>query len=62
MMKNRKEQYKIIFGVCKMRGLLVDFNERMFHRLVDYTTVYSDGGGSSAMTWKPGRRFKARSG
>ena len=25
------------------RKLLVDFNERLFHRLVDYATVYPDG-------------------
>ncbi len=43
MMKNRKEQYKTIFGVYKMRGLPVDFNEKLFHRLVDYATVYLGG-------------------
>ena len=25
------------------RKLPVDFNEKLFHRLVDYATVYSDG-------------------
>ena len=34
------------------RKLLVDFNERLFHRLVDYTTVYSDGKG--AFTFRNG--------
>ena len=26
-----------------MRKLPVDFNEKLFHRLVDYATVHSDG-------------------
>ena len=28
---------------CDCSSLTVDFNEKMFHRLVDYATVYPDG-------------------
>lgn len=28
---------------CIRKELPVDFNEKLFHRLVDYATVYSDG-------------------
>ena len=31
--------------LSEMRELPVDFNEKLFHRLVDYATVYSDGRG-----------------
>ncbi len=46
--RERKEiQYDIfngfITGLEEMRELPVDFNEKLFHRLVDYATVYSDG-------------------
>ncbi len=30
-------------GLSEMEELPVDFNEKLFHRLVDYATVYSDG-------------------
>ncbi len=40
-------QYDIFSGFLTGRSeteeLLVDFNEKLFHRLVDYATVYSDG-------------------
>ena len=32
-----------LWEMYEKRKLLVDFNERLFHRLVDYATVYSDG-------------------
>ncbi len=46
--RERKEiQYDIFSGFLAGLGeteeLPVDFNERLFHRLVDYVTVYSDG-------------------
>ncbi len=46
--RERKEiQYDIFSGFLAGLGetveLPVDFNERLFHRLVDYATVYSDG-------------------
>ena len=30
-------------GLSETGELPVDFNEKLFHRLVDYATVYSDG-------------------
>ncbi len=30
-------------GLSETEELPVDFNERLFHRLADYATVYSDG-------------------
>ncbi len=30
-------------GLSETEELPVDFNEKLFHRLVDYATVYSDG-------------------
>lgn len=30
-------------GLTETEELPVDFNEKLFHRLVDYTTVYPDG-------------------
>lgn len=46
--RERKEiQYDIfsgfIAGLSETAELLVDFNEKLFHRLVDFATVYSDG-------------------
>ena len=46
--RERKEiQYDIfsgfIAGLEEVRELPVDFNEKLFHRLVDYATVHSDG-------------------
>ncbi|MBD5498414.1 MAG: hypothetical protein HDR11_11715 [Lachnospiraceae bacterium] len=46
--RERKEiQYDIfsgfIAGLSKKVELPVDFNEKRFHRLVDFATVYSDG-------------------
>ena len=46
--RERKEiQYDIfsgfIAGLEEVRELSVDFNEKLFHRLVDYATVHSDG-------------------
>ena len=32
-----------IAGLEEVRELPVDFNEKLFHRLVDYATVYPDG-------------------
>ena len=32
-----------ITGLGEMEKLPIDFNEKLFHRLVDYATVYSDG-------------------
>ena len=48
--RERKEiQYDLFSGFLAGLGeteeLLVDFNEKLFHRLVDYTTVYPDGRG-----------------
>ena len=46
--RERKEiQYDIfsgfIAGLAEVRELPMDFNEKLFHRLVDYATVYPDG-------------------
>ena len=46
--RERKEiQYDIfssfLVGLSETGKLPVDFNEKLFHRLVDYATVYSDG-------------------
>lgn len=46
--RERKEIQHDIFsgfltGLSETEELPVDFNERLFHRLVDYATVYSDG-------------------
>ncbi|MCI8509220.1 MAG: hypothetical protein HFJ06_11775 [Lachnospiraceae bacterium] len=46
--RERKEiQYDIfsgfIAGLSETTELPVDFNEKLFHRLVEYATVYSDG-------------------
>ena len=46
--RERKEIKYDIFsgfftGLSETRKLPVDFNEKLFHRLVDYATVYSDG-------------------
>ena len=46
--RERKEiQYDIfsgfLAGLSETEKLPVDFNEKLFHRLVDYVTVYSDG-------------------
>ena len=46
--RERKEiQYDIFSGIIAgledVRELPVDFNEKLFHRLVDYATVHSDG-------------------
>jgi hypothetical protein len=46
--RERKEiQYDIfsgfVAGLEEVRELPVDFNEKLFHRLVDYATVHSDG-------------------
>lgn len=46
--RERKEiQYDIfsgfIAGLEEVRELPVDFNEKLFHSLVDYATVHSDG-------------------
>ena len=46
--RERKEiQYDIfsafLAGLSETEELPVDFNEKLFHRLVDYATVYSDG-------------------
>ena len=46
--RERKEiQYDIfsafLAGLSETDKLSLDFNEKMFHRLVDYATVYSDG-------------------
>ena len=46
--RERKEiQYDIfngfIAGLEEVRELPVDFNEKLFHRLVDYATAHSDG-------------------
>ncbi len=46
--RERKEiQYDIFSGIIagleEVRELPVDFNEKLFHRLVDYATVHSDG-------------------
>ncbi len=46
--KERKEiQYDIfsgfLAGLSETAELPVDFNEKLFHRLVDYATVYSNG-------------------
>ena len=30
-------------GECLVKELPMDFNEKLFHRLVDYATVHSDG-------------------
>ncbi|MCX4267120.1 MAG: hypothetical protein OSJ62_00430 [Lachnospiraceae bacterium] len=30
-------------GLEEVRELSVDFSEKLFHRMVDYATVYSDG-------------------
>ena len=32
-------------GLSETAELSVDFNEKLFHRLVDFVTVYSDGRG-----------------
>lgn len=32
-----------LLGLEEVRELSVDFSEKLFHRLVDYATVYSDG-------------------
>ena len=50
-------------GLGETEELLVDFNEKLFHRLVDYTTVYPDGrgGGSpSATAWRLAQRFERK--
>ena len=46
--RERKEiQYDLfssfLAGLGETEELPVDFNERLFHRLVDYATVYPDG-------------------
>ena len=46
--RERKEiQYDIfsgfLAGLSETEELPVDFNEKLFHRLVDYATVYPDG-------------------
>lgn len=46
--RERKEILYDIFssflaGLSETEELPVDFNEKLFHRLVDYATVYSDG-------------------
>lgn len=46
--RERKEiQYDIfsgfLAGLSETKELPVDFNEKLFHRLVDYATVYPDG-------------------
>ncbi len=46
--RERKEiQYDIFIsflaGLSETEELPVDFNEKLFHRLVDYATVYTDG-------------------
>lgn len=46
--RERKEiQYDILSGflagLSETKELPVDFNEKLFHRLVDYATVYPDG-------------------
>ena len=67
----RKEiQYDIfsgfLSGLKEVQELPMDFNERLFHRLVDYATVYSDGkvaftfrnGGSQHGDLKVAGRFR----
>ena len=43
----REIQYDIfsgfLAGLSETGELPVDFNEKLFHRLVDYATVYPDG-------------------
>ncbi len=34
---------EVTAGLGETEELPVDFNEKLFHRLVDYATVYSDG-------------------
>ena len=34
---------EVTAGLSETKELPVDFNEKLLHRLVDYTTVYSDG-------------------
>lgn len=65
--RERKEiQYDLFSGFLAGLGeteeLLVDFNEKLFHRLVDYTTVYPDGrgGAPSATAWRLAQRFERK--
>lgn len=45
--ESKEIQYDIFSGfiaeLSEMAELSVNFNEKLFHRLVDYATVYSDG-------------------
>jgi len=45
--RKKSIQYDIfsgfLAGLSETEELPVDFNEKLFHRLVDYATVYSDG-------------------
>lgn len=41
--KEEKAAKRALAGLGEMRELSVDFNEKLFHRLVDYATVHSDG-------------------
>ena len=49
-----------LLGLEEVRELSVDFSEKLFHRLVDYATVYSDGRVvlPSAMAWKSAQKYK----
>jgi len=51
-------------GLRETEELSVDFNEKLFHRLVDFAMVYSDGRVVFTFCngWKPARRFKSGSG
>ena len=67
--RERKEiQYDLfsgfLAGLGETEGLPVDFNGKLFHRLVDCATVYHDGRGCSpsATAWKAVRRFEVNSG
>lgn len=68
--RERKEiQYDLFSGFLAGLGeteeLLVDFNEKLFHRLVDYTTVYPDGRGGVHLPQRRGgwhRDLKENSG
>lgn len=61
--RERKESQPDIFsgflaGLSEIEELPVDFDERLFHRLVDYTTVYSDG--RMVLTFRSGAEVETK--
>lgn len=57
----RKIQQDLFSGsLSGLEELPVDFSEKLFHRLVDYATVHSDGRVvlPFAMAWKSAQRYK----